>query len=77
MAAHPGYTATGLQQTGPAMGGATVGSRAMTVLDKVVGSRLRTARGRCDGRDAAGLPGGSFVGPAGPFEQWGPPGWSA
>ena len=74
VAAHPGYTATGLQQTGPAMGGATVGSRAMTVLNKVVAqSAAHGAWPLLMAGTQPGLPGGSFVGPAGPFEQWGHP----
>jgi NAD(P)-dependent dehydrogenase (short-subunit alcohol dehydrogenase family) len=74
VAAHPGYAATNLQQTGPAMGGATVASRAMTVLNRVVAqSTARGARPLLMAGTQPGLPGGSYVGPGGPFEQWGRP----
>ena len=55
VAAHPGYTETKLQQTGPAMGGPTIGSRALLVLNKAVGAVCLARRvAAVDGGYAAG-----------------------
>ncbi len=74
VAAHPGYAATGLQDTGPAMGGATVGSRTMAVLNKVVAQpAAHGAWPLLMAGTQPGLPGGSYVGPGAMFEQRGRP----
>ena len=74
VAAHPGYAATNLQQTGPAMGGATVGSRAMSVLNRVVAQpAAHGAWPLLMAGTQPGLPGGSYVGPGAMFEQRGRP----
>jgi NAD(P)-dependent dehydrogenase (short-subunit alcohol dehydrogenase family) len=77
MAAHPGYSATNLQASGPGIGGglfATANRAAMAVANRVIAQ---------SGEDGAlpslyaatfpGLPGGSFAGPDGPFEARGAP----
>ena len=74
VAAHPGYAATNLQQSGPAMGGATVGSRTMAVLNRVVAQpAAHGAWPLLMAGTQPGLPGGSFVGPGAMFEQRGRP----
>ena len=74
VAAHPGYAETELQQAGPAMGGATIASRAMTVLNKVVAqSAARGAWPLLMAGTQRGLPGGTYIGPRGPFETRGAP----
>ena len=74
VAAHPGYADTNLQQAGPAMGGATFGSRAMAVLNKVVAQpAAHGAWPLLMAGTQPGLPGGSYVGPSGPFETRGRP----
>jgi NAD(P)-dependent dehydrogenase (short-subunit alcohol dehydrogenase family) len=77
MAAHPGYSATNLQSSGPGLGGgiiATASTAAMAVANLLV------AQSEDDGAQPLlyaatfpGLPGGSFVGPDGLFEARGAP----
>ncbi len=72
--AHPGYTETKLQQTGPAMAGPTIGSRALLVLTKAVGqSASHGAWPLLMAGTQPGLAGGAYVGPGGPFEGRGRP----
>lgn len=74
VAAHPGYAATNLQQTGPAMDGATGGSRAMSALNRVVAqSAEQGAWPLLMAGTQPGLPGGAYVGPGGPLELRGRP----
>jgi NAD(P)-dependent dehydrogenase (short-subunit alcohol dehydrogenase family) len=74
VAAHPGYTATNLQESGPEMGGATMGSRTLAVLNRAVAQPAEHgAWPLLMAGTQPGLPGGSYVGPGGPFEQWGRP----
>jgi len=72
--AHPGYAATNLQQAGPAMAGATGGSRAMSVLNRVVAqSAEHGAWPLLMAGTQPGLAGGAYIGPGGPFELRGRP----
>nr|MBA2740346.1 SDR family NAD(P)-dependent oxidoreductase [Nocardioidaceae bacterium] len=72
VAAHPGYAATELQTSGPAMGGATVGSRLMSLANKVVAQPAdHGAWPLLLAATQPGLPGGSYVGPGGPGETRG------
>ena len=81
VAAHPGYTATNLIGSGMRRGGRAGGAGGLR-LDGAIGvavTRL-VAQGPDQGAlstlmaaTAPGLPGGSYVGPAGPFELHGPP----
>ena len=77
MAAHPGYSATNLQSSGPGVGGgifAAANTALMAITNRLIAQ---------SGDDGAlpslyaatfpGLPGGSFVGPDGPFEARGAP----
>jgi len=77
MAAHPGYSATNLQSAGPGVGGgifAALNKGAMAVANRLI------AQSGDDGALTSlyaatfpGLPGGSFIGPDGPFEARGAP----
>jgi NAD(P)-dependent dehydrogenase (short-subunit alcohol dehydrogenase family) len=77
MAAHPGYAATNLQSSGPGIGGgvfAAANRAVMAIANRVI------AQGEDDGALPSlyaatfpGLPGGSYVGPDGPFEARGAP----
>ncbi|MFD1939050.1 MULTISPECIES: oxidoreductase [Nonomuraea] len=74
VAAHPGYASTNLQATGPRM----AGNRFMEVGQKVANALFAQSAGRgalpvLYAATVRGLPGGSFVGPGGPFEVWGYP----
>jgi NAD(P)-dependent dehydrogenase (short-subunit alcohol dehydrogenase family) len=72
--AHPGYAATNLQQAGPAMDGATGGSRTMSALNRLVAqSAEQGAWPLLMAGTQPGLPGGAYVGPSGPFEVRGRP----
>jgi len=74
VAAHPGYAATDLQESGPAMGGATMGSRAFAVLNRTVAQPAEHgAWPLLMAGTQPGLPGGSYVGPGAMFEQRGRP----
>ena len=77
MAAHPGYSATNLQSSGPGVGGgiiAMANTAAMAISNRLI------AQSDDDGAlptlyaaTFPGLPGGSFVGPDGLFEARGAP----
>ena len=77
MAAHPGYSATNLQSSGPGVGGgifAAANKALMAITNRLI------AQSGDDGALSSlyaatfpGLPGGSFVGPDGPFEARGAP----
>ena len=77
MAAHPGYAATDLQSSGPGIGGglfAAANTAAMAVANRLIAQSADD--GALPSLYAAtfpGLPGGSFVGPDGPFEARGAP----
>jgi NAD(P)-dependent dehydrogenase (short-subunit alcohol dehydrogenase family) len=65
VAAHPGYASTGLQTSGPRLGGKTGSSRALSAVTSVVGQSA--AAGALPGLYAATVPdlcGGTFVGPS-------------
>jgi NAD(P)-dependent dehydrogenase (short-subunit alcohol dehydrogenase family) len=73
-AAHPGYSSTNLQSTAAKATGSRLTERGIGLLTKLVGQDM--AMGALPSLYAAtfpGLPGGSFVGPGGPFEQRGYP----
>lgn len=74
VAAHPGYAATNLQAHGPGMGGRRADGWLLLGVTRVVGQPA--SMGAMPTLMAAtldGLPGGSFVGPRGPFEARGMP----
>jgi NAD(P)-dependent dehydrogenase (short-subunit alcohol dehydrogenase family) len=74
VAAHPGYTATQLQVSGPQMGGTSLWSRAMAAATPVLGQRPE--QGALPSLYAATHPdlaGGSFVGPSRLLEMRGSP----
>jgi NAD(P)-dependent dehydrogenase (short-subunit alcohol dehydrogenase family) len=77
MAAHPGYSATNLQSAGPGIGGGIGAALNKGVM--AVGNLL-VAQSGDDGAlptlyaaTFPDLPGGSFIGPGGPFEIRGAP----
>jgi len=70
VAAHPGYTATNLQSAAPP----AIDRAVMAVLNRVIAQDAeRGALPVLYAATAAGLPGGSFVGPDGPGEWRGSP----
>jgi NAD(P)-dependent dehydrogenase (short-subunit alcohol dehydrogenase family) len=74
VAAHPGYTATQLQTSGPQMAGKSLFSRVMAAATPVIGQK--PAAGALPSLYAAtqpDLPGGSFVGPSQLLEMRGAP----
>jgi len=72
--AHPGYASTELQSAGPGMGGATMGSRAMALANRLVAqSAEHGAWPLLMAATQPGLPGGAYVGPGGPGELRGHP----
>ena len=74
VAAHPGYAATDLQTSGPALSGATLGSRFMAVTNRLVAqSAQHGAWPLLMAATQPGLPGGSYVGPRGVGETRGRP----
>jgi NAD(P)-dependent dehydrogenase (short-subunit alcohol dehydrogenase family) len=77
MAAHPGYSATNLQSSGPGVGGGLFAAANTTLM--AITNRL-VAQSEDDGALPSlyaatfpGLPGGSFIGPDGLFEARGAP----
>ncbi len=77
MAAHPGYSATNLQSSGPGVGGGIIATANTALM--AIGNRLIAQSGD-DGALPSlyaatfpGLPGGSFVGPDGLLEARGAP----
>lgn len=74
VAAHPGFSATNLQQAGLAMGGARIERLVLGAVTRLV-SQPAAAGAEPLGRAATepGLAGGSFVGPSGPGEMRGAP----
>ena len=77
MAAHPGYAATELQSSGPGVGGgvgAALNKGVMWVTNKVIAqSAEMEALPTLYAATFEPLPGGSYVGPDGLFEQRGHP----
>jgi NAD(P)-dependent dehydrogenase (short-subunit alcohol dehydrogenase family) len=73
LAAHPGYSSTGLQFAGPQMSGARLKSAGYTLLNRLVGQSARNGARPTIHAVTADLPGGSYVGPDGPFEVHGAP----
>jgi NAD(P)-dependent dehydrogenase (short-subunit alcohol dehydrogenase family) len=77
MAAHPGYTATNLQFSGPGLGGglfAAANTAVMAIGNRVIGQSADDgALPLLYAATFPGLPAGSFVGPDGPFEARGAP----
>ncbi|MET9337547.1 oxidoreductase [Nonomuraea sp. NPDC003804] len=74
VAAHPGYASTNLQTAGPRMAGNRFMELGQTVTNAVFAqSAGRGALPLLFAATVADLPGGSFVGPGGPFEVWGYP----
>jgi NAD(P)-dependent dehydrogenase (short-subunit alcohol dehydrogenase family) len=74
VAAHPGYAATNLQATGPRMAGRRLPELVMTVTNRLFAQSA--AMGALPTLYAATEPavaGGSYLGPAGPFQQRGHP----
>jgi len=73
VAAHPGYSATNLQATGPQMAGSSLNERFMVLLNKVIAQS--DEMGAEPTLYAATTPGltGAFVGPSGPGELRGHP----
>ncbi len=74
VAAHPGYTATNLVDNGMNMGRRTINGTIGVAVTSLVGQSV--AQGATPQLRAAvepGLPGGSYVGPGGPFEMHGSP----
>ncbi len=74
VAAHPGYSATNLQQAGPRLAGATWTGGVMAAGNALLAQSA--ARGALPQLYACAAPevvGGAYYGPAGPFELWGSP----
>jgi NAD(P)-dependent dehydrogenase (short-subunit alcohol dehydrogenase family) len=74
VAAHPGYTATNLQVAGASLGGASVWSRLMGLVNPLVGQSVEV--GALPSLYAATVPelhGGSYVGPGGLLQMRGHP----
>ena len=75
MAAHPGYTATNLVDSGMNMGRRTILGTIGVAFTALVGQSV--AQGATPQIRAAvepGLAGGTYLGPQGPFEMHGAPG---
>jgi NAD(P)-dependent dehydrogenase (short-subunit alcohol dehydrogenase family) len=74
VAAHPGYAATNLQVRGPQMAGNAAEERLSRLLNRLVAqSDEQGALPTLYAATVADLPGGSFVGPDGPFGMRGHP----
>ena len=74
LAAHPGYTATRLLTSGPALAGPNLQSRVMGLVSPVLGqSAAMGALPTLYAVTVPELPGGSYVGPSGPLELRGHP----
>lgn len=74
MAAHPGYAATNLQSVGPQMSGQGWMESVMGTLNRVLAQDAEMgALPTLFAATVPGLPGNSYVGPDGPFEQRGHP----
>jgi NAD(P)-dependent dehydrogenase (short-subunit alcohol dehydrogenase family) len=74
VAAHPGYTATNLQVAGASLGGASLWSRLMGLVNPLVGQSVEV--GALPSLYAATVPelhGGSYVGPGGLLQMRGHP----
>ena len=73
LAAHPGYSSTGLQFAGPQLSGSGLKAAGYALLNRLVGqSPVDGARPTVHAA-TADLPGGSYVGPDGLFEVHGAP----
>ncbi|MEU4332464.1 oxidoreductase [Nonomuraea dietziae] len=74
VAAHPGYSSTNLQTAGPRMAGNKLAELGQTAFNALFAqSAERGALPLLFAATVPGLPGGSYVGPDGPFEVWGYP----
>lgn len=74
MAAHPGYARTNLQRTGPGMGSGRANAAILLGVTRLVGQPSDVgALPSIMAATMPGLPGGSYVGPRGPFEARGLP----
>ncbi len=74
VAAHPGYSATNLQVTGPQMAGSSLNERVQLVVNKLFAqSAAMGAEPTLYAATTADLPGGAFAGPSGPGESRGHP----
>ncbi|GAA3312458.1 oxidoreductase [Nonomuraea dietziae] len=74
VAAHPGYSSTNLQKAGPRMAGNKLAELGQTAFNALFAqSAERGALPLLFAATVPGLPGGSYVGPDGPFEVWGYP----
>jgi NAD(P)-dependent dehydrogenase (short-subunit alcohol dehydrogenase family) len=74
VAAHPGYSATNLQQAGPRMAGAVVENGIMAFANAVLAqSAARGALPQLFACVAPDVRGGEYFGPAGFMELWGAP----
>jgi NAD(P)-dependent dehydrogenase (short-subunit alcohol dehydrogenase family) len=71
---HPGYAATNLQAVGPRMSGSSLGERIMAIGNKLFAQSAEM--GALPTLYAAAAPeaeGSEYIGPGGPFHQWGYP----
>ena len=73
VAAHPGYSSTGLQFAGPRMAGSELKRHGYAVLNRVVGQSADDGARPTVYAATEDIPGGSYVGPNGPFEVRGAP----
>jgi NAD(P)-dependent dehydrogenase (short-subunit alcohol dehydrogenase family) len=73
VAAHPGYSSTGLVFAGPQMSGSRLKHEGYALLNRMVGQNAQDGARPTVFAATADLPGGSYVGPSGPFEVRGAP----
>lgn len=73
VAAHPGYSSTGLQFAGPQISGSRAKTLGYALLNRLVGQSARDGARPTIHAATADLPGGSYVGPDGLFEVHGAP----
>jgi NAD(P)-dependent dehydrogenase (short-subunit alcohol dehydrogenase family) len=74
VAVHPGYAATNLQSSGPALGGSTLASRFMSLTNRIVAqSSAMGALPSLYGATDADINGGDFLAPGGLFNARGYP----
>jgi NAD(P)-dependent dehydrogenase (short-subunit alcohol dehydrogenase family) len=74
VACHPGYAATNLQSVGPEMSGSLVAKTFMAIGNAVMAqSAANGALPTLYAATAAGVQGGDYIGPGGPFKMMGAP----